>query len=292
MAHLSDLLDLRRDHRADRTTSRRPRSGLTLLVVLICALTVAPGCASGDATAAAGWQLIWRDDFDSLDPMRWNVQNLASTRNQEWQYYTPDNVAVAAGRLRLTSQRDTPVGDRTFTSGAVDTYGKFSFTYGRVEIDAKLPVMGPGVWPALWMLENGCHPSGHPCPWPTKGANEIDIMEAVNQSTPYYGNLHFGTELGQSLTPGKIEYASPDLSSSFHTFAIEWEEGGTVRWYFDGLQIGERSAPGYFTGPMYLFLNTALGGEWPGPVTDATPFPQEFEIDAVRVYQRQPSSAK
>ncbi len=257
-----------------------------LLVLLLCAVTVAAGCVRAGATASADWKLVWQDGFDSLDPRHWNVQNLPSARNQEWQYYRPQNVTVSGGRLMLTSQRDTPVGDRTFTSGAVDTYGKFSFTYGRVEIDAKLPTMGPGVWPALWMLEDGCHPSGHPCPWPTPGAGEIDIMEAVNQPTRYFGNLHFGTEIGQSRTPGKIEYAAPDLSRAFHTFAVEWAPGGTVRWFFDGSPIGERNAAGHFTGPMYLFINTALGGEWPGPVTDATAFPQEFEIDAVRVYQR------
>lgn len=260
-------------------------STLALLVGLVCAFTVVSGCGTADVTSA-NWKLIWQDDFDSWDPGHWNAQNLASPRNQEWQHYTPDNVSVAGGRLRLTSRRNTPVGDRTFTSGAVDTYGKFSFTYGRVEIEAKLPAMGPGVWPALWMLGDGCHPSGDPCPWPTMGANEIDIMEAVNQPTPYYVNLHFGSEVARSLTPGKIEYAAPDLSRSFHTFAVEWAPDGVVRWFYDGTLIGERSAPGSFTGPMYLFMNTALGGDWPGPVTEATVFPQEFEIDAVRVYQR------
>jgi beta-glucanase (GH16 family) len=272
--------------------------GLVAALAFLCCLTgsaALTGCgadagADGDPgrepAGASGWRLVWSDDFDRLDPAHWNVQDLASRRNEEWQYYSPDDVSVVDGRLRLTSRRDVSIGDRTFSSGAVDSYQRFSFTYGRVEIVAKLPAMGQGVWPALWMLETGCHPSGAPCPWPTRGAGEIDIMEAVNQPSPYYGNLHYGTEAGVSLSPGPIEFAAPQLSAGFHTFAVEWEAGGVVRWFLDGTQLAERSAPGHLDAPMYLFLNTALGGSWPGPVAESTPFPQRFEIDAVRVLQR------
>ncbi len=38
--------------------------------------------------------------------------------------------------------------------------------------------------------------------------------------------------------------------------------------------------------PMYLYLNTAVGGEWPGSPDASTVFPQTFEIDYVRVLQR------
>jgi beta-glucanase (GH16 family) len=89
-----------------------------------------------------GWDLILQDEFDeqALDAGVWNAEDLPSFRNNELQYYTPDLLGVGDGHLRLTSDR-TPREGRPFSSAAVDTYGKFSFTYGRVEVRAKLPQM-------------------------------------------------------------------------------------------------------------------------------------------------------
>ncbi len=38
-----------------------------------------------------------------------------------------------------------------YTSGRIKTKGKKEFTYGRIDIRAKLPTV-QGSWPALWML--------------------------------------------------------------------------------------------------------------------------------------------
>ena len=234
-----------------------------------------------------GWTLVLDDDFDGdvLDGTVWNVQDLPSPRNDELQHYVPHDVRLGDGRLRLESRREA-WGGRSYTSAAVDTYGKFAVTHGRVEIRAKLPVMGPGVWPALWMLETGCDPLGPPCPWPTRGAAEIDIMEAVGSPSTRYTNLHHGDVPGVSLSPGPEARTGLELAARDHTFAVEWGPGGVVRWYLDDDLLTERSAPGHFEQPMYLIMNTAIGGDWPGPPGDATPFPQQFEIDRVRVYER------
>jgi beta-glucanase (GH16 family) len=234
-----------------------------------------------------GWTLRWQDEFDGdgLDWFSWNAQDLASPRNHELQYYTPNEVRVADGQLRLSSSRAS-FRDRGFTSGAVDTYGKFSFTYGRVEVRARLPRMGQGIWPAVWMLGEGCNPLGPPCPWPTGNAGEIDILEAVNSPTSYYTNLHHGTSVGTSLSTGPKAHPGIDLSERFHTFAVEWERGGVVRWFLDDELVDEQQVPGSFETPMYLLVNTAVGGDWPGPPAEETPFPQHFDIDSIRVYQR------
>jgi beta-glucanase (GH16 family) len=235
----------------------------------------------------AGWVLRWHDEFDAdgLDWFRWNAQDVASPRNHELQYYTPNEVRTTDGRLRLSSSR-AAFRDRAFTSGAVDTYGKFSFTYGRVEVRARLPRMGPGVWPAVWMLGTGCNPLGQPCPWPTGTAAEIDVLEAVNSPTTLYTNLHHGTTVGQSLSAGPTRRTVPDLSEDFHTYAVEWEQGGVVRWFLDDELVDERTVPGAFDQPMYLLMNTAVGGDWPGAPDEGTAFPQHFDVDWVRVYQR------
>jgi beta-glucanase (GH16 family) len=59
-----------------------------------------------------------------------------------------------------------------------------------------------------------------------------------------------------------------------------------VRWFLDEDLLDERQVPGFFDQPMYLVMNTAVGGDWPGPPGPDTPFPQQFDIASVRVYQR------
>jgi beta-glucanase (GH16 family) len=258
-----------------------------LAVILALVPTVVVKLMDSDPPARHGWKLIWHDEFndDTLNQQNWNARDTASPRNNELQYYTPSHIAVQRGRLRLNSDRGA-YRDRLFTSAAVDTYDKVAFTYGRIEVRARLPRMGVGIWPALWMLGTGCHPVNGPCAWPTSGSNEIDIMEAVNISTVVYGDLHYGTTIGTSMSPGRLAWPISNPSARFHIFTVEWEPGGVVRWYVDDAQIGERLAPGHFDTPMYLIMNTAVGGNLPGTPTAETRFPQHFDVDFARIYQR------
>ena len=57
------------------------------------------------------------------------------------------------------------------TSGKLSTINSFSFTYGRVEVRAKLP-KGDWLWPAIWFLPQHSEYGR----WPASG--EIDIMES------------------------------------------------------------------------------------------------------------------
>lgn len=274
-------------HGAGRRHLPAVATAVLAVLVLVGTFALASGTGRrGDATPP-GWEPVWEDDFSgtTLDAARWNVQDAASPRNAELQYYTPDNVEVRDGRLRLTARREDRHG-RAYTSGAVDTFGKVSLTHGRVEVRARLPRMGPGLWPAVWMLGTGCHPTGPPCPWPAAGANEIDIAEVVNTPTTLHTDVHHADAPGRSLSTGPCSREVDDLSAGFSTFAVEWDPGGAVRWYLDDDLVCTREVPGHLDGPMYLILNTAVGGTWPGAPTDATPFPQRFDIDRVRVLRR------
>jgi beta-glucanase (GH16 family) len=279
------------------SADRRPGAGphgrsakvaaAALGMVLVAAVSFVAG-KEGPLTAyEPGWRLVFHDEFDGgqLDQDAWNAQDLPSPRNNELQHYSPELVSVGDGRLRLTSEQ-VARGGRPFSSAAVDTYGKFAFLHGRVEVRAKLPEMGQGLWPAVWLLGSGCNPTGSPCAWPTTGSEEIDIMEGVNLRTRMFTDLHHGTSVGTSLSTGAVEHAGPDLGARFHTFAVEWEPGGVARWYRDDDLLSVRTVPGAFSSPMSLILNTAVGGDWPGPPSADTVFPQHFDVDFVRVYQR------
>jgi len=169
-----------------------------------------------------------------------------------------------ARRPSLLDHQHESFQGQDYTSAAVDTYQKFSFAYGKVFIRAKLPHMGQGIWPALWMLGTGCNPVGPPCPWPGPGANEIDNLEAVNTPGTMYMTPHYGSEPGTDQTTGGCSFSGVDFSAGYHDFAMVWRPGGVIDWYVDGVQRCHREAPGFFTGPMYLIFNTAIGGSWPG----------------------------
>ena len=220
-----------------------------------------------------GWYLIWHDEFngDSIDPVKWRVENAALIKNNELQYYSPDEVSIQDGILTLKS-RKRYMGGRNYTSGLVETKGKFWQTFGRFEVRAKLP-KGKGIWPAHWLLPiNGS--------WPP----EIDIMELLGHD-PYtvYMSNHWGIYPNNSYTTG--HYTGPDFSQDFHTFTVEWDPN-QIRWYVDGTQrfSSNTSIPRL---PMHIILNTAVGGDWPGNPDSTTVFPQYHQIDYVRVYAKE-----
>src|SRR3546814_14471494 len=76
------------------------------------------------------------------------------------------------------SQRGDPAkakaeATKPFTSARLVTRGKAAWTYGRIEVRAKLP-QGQGIWPAIWMLPETHHYGG----WAASGASAI--LEGVH----------------------------------------------------------------------------------------------------------------
>jgi len=277
--------------------SRAVKLPVLIATVLFFGLTVCPG-ADAPAWRSRPWKLVWHDEFNGhkLDSGKWNVLVREQSKHTELQYYLPDEVYVEKGCLHLRSEhRD--FGSQHFTSGRIDTSGKFAPVYGRFEIRGKLPG-GKGLWPAYWLypqnrdwamerlmaqaVTNGLEkliPEARP--W----YSEIDIMEYLGHQTNItYGTLHYYTFQGvKKSSAGKFK-APVDLSTDFHIFALEWEPD-QIRWYVDG-KLYHSTTNGIPHAPHYLILNTAVGGKWPGNPDATTTFPQFHDIDYVRVYQR------
>jgi hypothetical protein len=111
-------------------------------------------------------------------------------------------------------------------SARLRTAGTFSFKYGRVEVEAKLP-KGDWLWPAIWLLpEDQAYGT-----WPASG--EIDIMESRGNAPGYeaggsdcFGStLHFGPFYPEDAYEETTEqYCGDDLSLDFHTYGLVWTE--------------------------------------------------------------------
>lgn len=229
-------------------------------------------------------ELVWSDEFDgdALDTDNWNYEIGNGTNgwgNNEAQYYTDsqDNVKVQDGNLVITAKRESESG-YDFTSARITTKDKFEFTYGRVEVRAKLPE-GGGTWPAIWMLGEG---------WPEEewpGVGEMDIMEFVgNDPDRVSSALHYPGNSGGNAIVGATEGIA-DLTTEFHIYEVEWTTDkiifsvdGTPHLEFDN----NDDTP--FQNDFYLLLNVAMGGTLGGDISNDFQ-ESSMEVDYVRVYQ-------
>jgi beta-glucanase (GH16 family) len=258
---------------------------------------------------ATDWKLIWSDEFDKpgpLDPAKWDYE-VGLLRNNEAQYYSrerKENARVQDGMLVIEARKEpfkSPDYDpdakgkgarrsresADYTSASVTTRGKASWTYGRIEVRAKLP-SGRGTWPAIWTLGT----NGRQVGWPACG--EIDIMEFVGcEPGIIHANIHTAKYNHVKKTGKGSQITIQDASQSFHVYALEWDKDRLDFYvddkkYFSYQNDGTGTEAWPYDHQQYLILNLAIGGDWGGAKgIDDTIFPQRYCIDYVRVYQKQ-----
>ncbi len=265
-------------------------------IVVACLLGVSAGMAASVSaqTPPDGYALVWHDEFDRdglPDPGRWSYDvGGHGWGNKEPQFYTEgrrENARVERGLLIVEARKEAWQG-APYTSARLVTKGKGDWTYGRIEVRARLP-RGRGSWPAIWMLAT----TPEPMRWPDDG--EIDVMEHVGHD---HGAVHasvhtkaYHHSIGTQKT-GRTAVA--DAAEAFHVYAIDWDRD-RIRFYVDDRQYFqfEREPGGKtvwpFDGPFHLLLNVAVGGAWGGQKgIDESSLPYRMEVDYVRVYQRAP----
>lgn len=220
------------------------------------------------------WKLVWHDEFtdDELDETKWNAMDWASEKNGEAQYYSPENVYVNNEQLVIEA-RDRPYRGRDYTSGAINTENKFSFLHGKIEIRAKLP-RGQGIFPAFWTLPETDAEQYLP---------EIDIVEMLgHKPDEIWSVVHWENEQGEQEKAFN-SYRGIDYSRGFNTFGLEWDEK-KLKWFINGEVVYETDE--YIPEvEMFLYMNMAVGGNWPGMPDESTVFPQYLIVDYVRVYE-------
>jgi len=241
------------------------------------------------------WKLVWQEEFDYTgfpDSTKWSYDtkgNEWNWGNNEAQFYTAykkENAWVSGGTLKITARKEEE-GGKHYTSARLMTKGKGDWLYGRFEIRAKLPE-GRGTWPAIWMLPTHSEYGG----WPKSG--EIDIMENVGYDPhTIHGTSHTEKYNHSINTQRSGQINCPDCAEKFHLYALEWDESEYRIYlddtlYFTFVNEGTGSDVWPYDKPFYLLLNLAVGGNWGGQKgIDDSLFPHTYEIDYVRVYQKQ-----
>jgi len=254
-----------------------------------------------------GYKLVWADEFNKDGPpdtTNWRYEK-GFVRNKELQWYQVNNAFCENGYLVIEARKETKPNPNyvagstdwrkapkeiTYTSSSINTSGKHSWQYGRFIMRGRIDISS-GLWPAWWTLGiNG--------EWPANG--EIDIME-------YYRNKLLANIACADSVPHKTFWYSKTKpvdslggtgwSSQFHIWRMDWDEK-EIALYVDDILMNkvamsdlvnrDGSGNNPFRQPHYMLFDLAIGGMNGGDVAN-TVFPNRFEVDYVRVYEKIPA---
>lgn len=218
--------------------------------------------------AAPGWRQVWSSDFTgSALPGQCTTYDGPHGGPAD-SYYTPDQVRVSGGMLRLGMKRQ-PSGGRDYATGGVTCF-RITQRYGRFEYRAR-PPLGAGIdaYATLWPL--------------AQGASDNVLIEALprpGQEKAYLSSNHGGDPVHTTV--------GGTYSGAFHTYAIEWSPG-LLRILIDGVPGLTDRHPG--TTPKWIGFAVSSGDSLTGLPDAATRLPTEFDVDWVRVYAYVPSAS-
>jgi beta-glucanase (GH16 family) len=244
------------------------------------------GSHTRPAAPTAGLRLAFDQTFSGtqLDKATWGTcypwfdaakgcTNFGNSIRDAW--YLPSGDRVSGGALRIVATKTRTHGFTQsgapeiypYTSGMVTTKKSFDFTYGYVQVMAKIPG-GAGTWPAVWLL-----PKSET--WPP----EIDIME--NFGSPYLirSTVFWPTSdnnSGSYALSHKFATSPSNLTVGYHSYGLLWKPN-SLTWYLDGNVIDTFTGPNVPHTPMYLLLNLAIDGKAASGST--------FSIKSVKIYQ-------
>jgi beta-glucanase (GH16 family) len=205
--------------------------------------------------------LRWKDAFDTpvygsrygLNTSRWRSDtgtNWGPTYNA--QYYGDLNDSYAncfwsGGNMVIEARKQTR-GNSANTSARVTSVPRYS--YGAVQVVAKLDALQSGVWPGIWLL-------GYPeASWPSCG--ELDMMEWFGDSSDSHG---YSALHSNPTTKNNIDSGAP--VTQYNIYWVEWRSNfiefkvnGIRRAYYTPSTFG--SGFSNFAAPQKLILNIAL----------------------------------
>lgn len=283
---------------------------MKISTLALCAFVCLCSCKTSKSSLAErayykeGYKLVWCDEFNNNgkpDTTNWRYEK-GFVRNEEAQWYQEDNAYCEKGYLVIEGRKESKPNPRyeagsndwrrknpniQYTSSSINTSGKRSWMYGRFVMRGRIDISA-GLWPAWWTL-------GVSGRWPANG--EIDIMEYYKKkllaNIACMGSRRNAEWYSKTFSTDSL--GAKEWASKFHTWRMDWDENAIALYVDDVLlnkvdvsrlvnKDGSNINP--FKQPHYMLLNLAMGGMNGGSLGD-TKFPNRFEVDYVRVYQKQ-----
>jgi hypothetical protein len=243
---------------------------------------------AGSVQRAAAWGIVWSDEFTGVNNQPWSGNWSFQTgrgQNNEIQNYVSswanchvvsDGTGTDGQALRFRAETDNGNQYGNWYSARINSYGKHMVEPGSyVEARCKFPNSGKGYWPAAWMLGTV---GGN---WPANG--EIDIAEEKNAQWECYQTLHM-----TNWHPGIVRTVNQS-TTTYHNYGAWWPaDGSHVTFNIDGQDTATFTRGGGGTwafntnNRLYIILNLAIGGDFPGNPDGSTQVNGHFFVDYVR----------
>lgn len=260
--------------------------------------TPAPGTGTNSLSPSPSSVALFYDDFKapSIDWNKWNPEYLYSSASEgsidgaafridprSPPYAGANPFSLANGMLTISTNPTPPahlaeVNNLPFTSGLLNTQGKFSTIYGYFSIRAKIS-NGSGMTCQFWLMPNDGT-------WPP----ELDIMEVIGRQP---GTVSTDAFWGAANAPttNSQHYYTDDLSTTFHDYSCDWQ-ADFITWFIDGIQFAQMVTPDSMRVPMHLIVSMSVGaaGSWQGYPPDGLAYPQTYQIESVTVLKSRPAS--
>lgn len=238
------------------------------------------------------FELIFSDEFNgtSIDEAKWDTSLFSSDTVifEQLQFYVdaldPDETLpspfsfdgehLSISATTTTDDQRASANEQAYLSGILTTRDRFTLQYGYIEARMDLPE-GRGIWPSLWML--GADNEGR--------MPEVYIFEYDGaKPDSVFHNYNYVDEDGNLRSPSQQESEVTGISEGFHTFGLRWTPSEML-FYINGQPSWRIIGENLPDEQMYMVLNLAMGGVWPGAPDGTTPDPAILEVDYIRVYE-------
>lgn len=255
-------------------------------------------CKTGTADIATlgaldGYKLIYSDEFDGKEPNEviWSpVDAFVSTYGvgSGFTFYEANNISMTGDALRLTSY----CGSNGYVGARADTFDKFSFKYGYLEVRAKFNVAS-GYWVQMMLTDTDAK---------LDTVSQIDVFNSMKDNKTVFSSAgiwgaddyyedylkmydkSYDCYRSYKLPDDKIFY-----DDEYHTFGVEWTES-YIRYYIDGISYGTvEITDGKYNDlkkEMYIVFITNIAMTEDYVDDEQANWPTNYDIDWIRLYQR------
>ena len=263
------------------------------LIVLLAAFVSDSLMANASQANDGEWQLVFSDEFNQKngsqpDSTKWVRCIRYNAGWNRWISNSKDVVFIKNGKLvcRAIPNTKEPGDTAKMLTGAIETRGRYTFQYGKVEVRMKTNT-ARGNFPAAWMKPAKIDPNRY---------GEIDIVEMFGDQGLVHQTVH--NHLTTTLKKGRPAAANTALSvNKWHVYGLEWSPeklvftiDGQVTKVFQKSSNKKELDDGQWTfdRPFYLLLNQSVGDYGMNEyLTPDIKHVYETRFDWIRVYQKE-----
>ncbi|MBQ5663766.1 MAG: glycoside hydrolase family 16 protein [Bacteroidaceae bacterium] len=230
------------------------------------------------------YRLVWKENFNGkeLRSDRWSKIPRGRSDWNNFMSFDERCYDFSDGKMTLIGLVNDylPQDTAPYLTGGIFTKDKFSITYGKVEVKARLQG-AQGAWPAIWMLPENAS-------WPDGG--EIDIMERLNHEAQAYQTVHSYYTYTLKMKEPDNSATAPIRPDKYNVYAVEilsdslvFSINGRRTFTYPRIETSHKGQFPFGT-PFYLLIDMQIEGQWVGKARPEE-LPVKMIVDWVKFYE-------